>query len=333
MKTIKFIFVILLFLAITSLYFNFNLFQSYILQSDLIVEYNNKSFTNTTFEKFKATNIDFPNVTITTLPLQPLLANYFHLFGETDTALKMLDVNLKDNKFIYYKEALKSQIFYELKSIDSSSYYAKKAYLNIPQNPIHFERLSFPLAYQKKFDSIVYYFNYVDHEDIVIWKLFFATLLTDDSEASFKTKAFAEKAKIRFPLDPDINVFSNSLLYGKENVELSNELAKQGEIFYTQREFSKASEFFEKSLKLNPGSYSNYENAAACFLEINDFKSALLYSSIVLDRFNLKKGKSEYIKALALYGLNKNDEACKYLRLSFKRGFKNAYPYLEKYCK
>ena len=57
-------------------YINFLVFKSYIFQYDLIQEFNNGVRTENTLKKFNDQNLNIPNITVTTLPLTSLLADY-----------------------------------------------------------------------------------------------------------------------------------------------------------------------------------------------------------------------------------------------------------------
>ena len=330
----KYVLTIFLLFILTSLFVNFNLFDSYLLQTDLITEINSKTLKRSTLDKLDNLNTRLPNVTMTALPLAPIHASYKLAFGEPLEAIDKLNDSVADNDYIGYREAMKSQVYYELKVLDSSLFYAKKAYLKIPQNPFHFERLVIAYAYKNQSDSIVKYFNLFKHEDIAIWKLFLSSFLANDSlKKTDDVFLLANKAKKKFPNSQDIAVFSNAINYGLENVKLASELATQGEAAYNESDFKSAAELFVEASRKNPGVYTNFENAASCYLELKDYEKALEYSSIVLDSFNIKLGKSEFLKALSLSNLGDKKQACTYIKLSIKRDFKNAYPYLNKYCK
>lgn len=314
------------------LFFNYQLFQSLIVQQDLINEFNTQTIKSETLDKLENLNINFPNVTITALPLRTIKANYLYRFGRVEEALELLNSKVIDNQYIHYNEYLKSQIYYELKDIDSSKYYAKQAYFSLPQNPLHFERLAFAYAFEGQFDSITTSFNYVEHKDIQNWKLYLLTMLNNPDENSISAKQLAIKAKDLFPQDNEILIYSNTLLYGEQNIFEAKRLAEIAEEKYKNSDFNSSAELFEKASTLNPGMYSYFENAAAAFSEIKEYEKALKYSSIVIDSFNISTGKSEFIKAISLTKLNNEEDACPLFRVSYKKGFEGAYPFLNKYC-
>ena len=97
MKSILSIFLLVLF---STFYINFNVFQSYKLQFDLITEFNSKTLNRSTLTKFQKINTSIPNVIMTALPIAPLLAAYTHAFGESQDALEILNKNnLNNNEF------------------------------------------------------------------------------------------------------------------------------------------------------------------------------------------------------------------------------------------
>ena len=327
--------IILLFISfsLAAFYINYSVFQSYIVQKEIIQDFNTRSFNSLTFDKFKSLNIDYPNVTITVLPLRAMLANYYQVSELYQEALDILDIKVSDNDYIGFRDALKSEIFYKLKVVDSSLYYAKRAYYKVPQNPVHFELLVIAHAYNKEFDSISKAFNYVDHTDVNIWRLFLATSLTNDSITNPQVKDIAKIALSKFNDNAEIFNLSSSILYGINNVSESVILQKDAEKSFNEGDFEQAAFLYEKSSELNPGSYASFENAAVSYLSINNYEKVLSNTSRVIDSFNITTGKSEYLRAIALKDLNKLDEACLFFRKSYKYGFSNAYQYLNKYCK
>lgn len=330
----KYFKIVTILFLLACMYINYNLYQSLIVQQDLIHEFNTQKLTSKTLDKLKNLNIDFPNVTITALPLKAVKANYLYRFGYTEEALSLLDSKAVDNKYIFYKEYLKSQIFYELKDIDSSKFYSKKAYLNLPQNPLHFERLAIAFAYEGNYDSITNYFKYVKHKDIQIWKLYLLSMLNKSDIHGESAKNIANLAINKFPDDNEILIYSNSIKYGKNNVLRAKELSTLAEEKYNNLEYQISAKYYEQAAILNPGMYSYFENSASAYLELGDFDKAIELSSIVLDSFNIKTGKSEFIKAFSLSQTNgNNDQVCSLFRVSYKKGFKGAYPYINKYCK
>lgn len=329
----KFILYTFLLLLLSTLYINYNLFESYRLQYNLITEFNSKTLERSTYEKFKTINRKVPNVIMTALPIAPLYAAYTHAFGDTENALTILDEPVTDNIYIGYREYLKSQIYYDLKVLDSSLFYAKEAYLKIPQNPLHFERLITAYAYKNESDSIIKYFNMYNHDNIDIWKICLTSFLANDSlTRSEALYDIANKAKLKFAKSPEISTYANSILYGLNNVKMASNLAKEATLFYGKSDFVKAAQLFEQASNKNPGEYTHFENAASSYLELKNYKKSIELSNIVLDSFNIELGKSEFIKALSLNSIGEKDQACKLIKLSAKRGFKNAYPFINKFC-
>ena len=329
----KYILSLFLLALLSTFYINYNVFNSYKLQRNLITEFNSKTLNRSTLTQFQNLNTVIPNVVMTALPIAPLYAAYTHAFDDSQQALDILNKSINDNEYIGYREYLKSQIFYDLKVLDSSLFYAKEAYLKIPQNAAHFERLAIAFAYKNQGDSIVKYFNMFEHDDISIWQLTLTPFLANDSlDISQGVIDVAKRAKIKFPKSPEISTYSNSILFGFENVKRATDLAKQATVYYNNSDFLNSAELFELASQNNPGEYTHFENAASSYLEIKDYQKSLQYSSIVLDSFNIKLGKSEFIKAVSLNHMGENNKACKLIRLSAKRGFKNAYPLIEKFC-
>ena len=69
---------------------HFVVLKSYIYQVDLIQDFNSGTYRLNNIEKLNSSNISFPNITITALPMQTMLANYYYHAEQYNEALGVL---------------------------------------------------------------------------------------------------------------------------------------------------------------------------------------------------------------------------------------------------
>ena len=186
------ILILLLFNFIVS----FLVFESNILQSSLISEFNNNQFKESTLEKSLISNISFPNISVTGLPLKDMVANQLLVVGRFDESLDYLNLKVNDNPFLGLNEILKSRIFFEYKQKDSALFYAKKASNLIPNNIIHFERLLVTLAIDKSIDDIFSAYSNIEFPDTNFIDIFLSTLVAMDFDEMSKDQT-AQILKIK----------------------------------------------------------------------------------------------------------------------------------------
>ena len=81
----------------------------------------------------------YPNLSVTTIPLNAFKAFYYFKYQEYDKALKILDESVSHNPHIFYVDNVKARIFAAMGQFDSAIYYSKKAFYGWPKNIDHFK--------------------------------------------------------------------------------------------------------------------------------------------------------------------------------------------------
>ena len=89
---------------------------------------------------------------------------------------------------------------------------------------------------------------------------------------------------------------------------------------------------YEKATKLDQLEYAHFENAASAFFMAGDMEKALIYSNNVINQFNPKTGKSEYINGLAHLNIGDKQKGCELLLKSINFGFNQAKATYDQQC-
>lgn len=315
-------------------YVSYKNFSSLILQSHLLKEFNENKYSDATLQLVINSEVSIPNVSVTTMPLNVMFARYYHVAGQHDKALKMLDRPIRDNPYLYTKETLKAQIYNYLDVSDSAEFYAKKAFSNLPGNAVNFELLIKSLLKKRDIKAIISAFDNVTVKtDSQFWRIYFSAVLNLNYENNTKILSQAKKAKKLFPNDKELNILSDYLLYGPINIRESVEINKKADSIFLTGQIDIAASLYVKGSELNPSNYTFFENAGLCLYRLKRYNEALPLLSKVVDSLNPLTGKSEYLLGMNLVELNRINEACKFFKKSMKFNFKPAFAEVSKNCK
>ena len=129
-KTI--VFITLIFIGFS----NYKFFSSAILQSVLLSDYNNGRY-SIDVKHFDMFDINYPNITQTTIPISLLKGRYYNRIDSTNQAIELFKKSLKINPYLKISESELSQTFFNLKEYDSAYHYGKIAFSSIPNNNNH----------------------------------------------------------------------------------------------------------------------------------------------------------------------------------------------------
>ena len=312
---------------------HFVVLKSYIYQVDLIQDFNSGTYRLNNIEKLNSSNISFPNITITALPMQTMLANYYYHAEQYNEALGVLNKSVNDNPYLYSKESLKSKIFLKLGVIDSALYYSDLAYNNIPKNINHFNDYLTSLTVKGSPQDL--YDAFLDtpyDEDIRYWEIYLSALFAIDNVLPDFIIGHIKINFNDFENNLEIRNLAENIVFGEGNILKSQELIKSAEILYGNSNFLEASELFIESYNLNPRQYSSYENAAICFVELKDFTNAFKELDKIFKNFTFISPKTNYLMGLVLINNQRIAEACPYLLDAKKNNFKPAFSLFIKNC-
>jgi len=336
MKTIIKIFLITL--SSTTIYFHYIQNISSEIQLTLYEDISTGNFREISTARFNVLNLDFPNLSLTSLPMKGVVARYYFLGGLYDEALALLNKADKDNPYIMYNESLKQDIYFKLGVKDSTVYYAEKAFTGIRQNHKHFIDLA--RAYNSFDDGKDYYkidsiFKTVENTDVYqIWAYYFASVLAREDLISeyAKDKARIAIEKFKDFEDPQIKISAKYVLYGKKNIDISLDLEQEAIELYKQQQYREAALKFEEAYSYDPSEYLHLENAATCNFLFGYEDRALPQLKEVIETYKPQTGQSEFLLAQIYFKKQQFNEACDLIRKSSKFNFRDSFKYIGEYC-
>jgi len=143
---------------------------------------------------------------------------------------------------------------------------------------------------------------------------------------------YVKEAISLFPDNDKFPVLLPLIENGIDNIIKANNYSAQAREFYNNNDFQKALEFYQKAEELLPHEPAYKENIATTYLQMKDYENALKYYNIVIDSFNLKTGRPEYLKGYLYVELKKRLLACEAFEASVRFNNDTGRQFLAKYC-
>ena len=333
----KIIFLISFLLLIPGLIIHIISYKSLTQQGRLLFEFNNAKYTYTREELDKISH-DFPNLTETAMPIKAMKARYYYLSGNKKEAHEMALAGIKDNPKIHFGSNLKATFFLQENNIDSSYFYAKKAFDGLPNNMPHYDMYMRTLAFRRDAQEINQAFERVRKmagDTKSIWTIYLRTLALTRSVGDPFSMAKSQEAFNLYPNDENVFQLYRILTYGQNRINEADEFSSEAKKLFDKGEFLKAGALYEKAYDKDPLRYSIALNAAFSFYNSKDYNNALKYFTLSTQSKKTEVSeKAQRYKALTLISLRDNKRACaefiKLLNLYPKRMYQQEF---NKYCR
>ncbi|MAH81707.1 MAG: hypothetical protein CMC21_00455 [Flavobacteriaceae bacterium] len=337
-KSMLSVFLIILFLAPLSLYSSIKIYNSSVQQVNLLRQFNFNLF-NTPLSEIDTYEMDYPNISETTIPLNSFKGVFYLKAGQIEKAIDLFHKGRQSNPYLMINETYLGLSYYKLNMKDSSLYYSKKAFKNQPNNIAHYAHYVISLSMnedtlgiKKAYDEI----KKIREEPEIdnIYYLAIANLLDKDESREF----LDDTAKNLLQSDETDNLTRANLYileYGREKVIEADILYEMGEQLFSENKFLEAARKFEAAGKINPLELPYFMNAANAYFQISNLEKALENIDYVINNSKTQNGKAFYIKALIYIEKGKKYRipACKLLRQSAENGFKDALNLGNVYCR
>lgn len=173
-------------LSIFTCYLNKLRNESFKNQKLLLYDLNNGVF-NYNLDQINSVNVNYPSLSINTIPLKTLKARYLINFGKNQEAMSLLESSLEENPFSQYPIYLISREFYKTGNLTTALKYLRVGF-EINQNTPYLSSFYFSLLsllnLQKElidaFDKII------ESDNPDIWKFYYLSIIElSDSNQDF----------------------------------------------------------------------------------------------------------------------------------------------------
>ena len=332
-QLVKLFYLALRFILFGSTYINYKVLSSYIDQAALLYEFNayQIKLPLKTIEKY---DYNFPNTTVTTLPLKFLMARYYLRDGLEEKALALLYDARKDNPFLKTAEFELAKYHYIKKNLDSAEYYSKRAFMALPRNYIYSRQYFQILTKQKKVNKLDSAFNQIkDNYIIDQWRDYMFSKIEIDKDSKNELLDLLNEAKQNISDENQLSTIETILEVGYENLDDLGKIIIDAETFYKQDNFTEAANLYERAARMNDTEYTHYENAALSFYRGDNFEQAEKLFRYVLSSFDVKNGKSEFYLGLLLYEKKELDNACNFWSIAIDKNYPLALKVKQTFCK
>lgn len=317
----KYFIIGLILLTIPVLALSIRIEKSYGEQIKMLGDYNTHNFnTQLDFENFIE---DYPNISVTTLPLATLKAEYFIREGKIDDAIRLFKKGIKANPYLGASEARLSEIYFTKKlDRDSAIFYAEKAYNYRPLNSKHFLVYLKSLAVRNEIDllneSIKNNFRLLQKENLqdrylpITMLYYLSTIYQYRLKNKSKYDSIAKDALKLFPKHRGIKLAANFIIYGKDSVQKALDLDQKAENFLENNNYKDSFNFYSKSVNYWPNHQYSLQKAGVTAYLSENFTKAIFYLEKLLEIDNPTGGITELYLYRSYKSLNDSLNACKY---------------------
>lgn len=316
---------LILVISTLTIYANYKVFVSFKVQLPMTQDFNTNNFRQDNYLKLQNLDRNFPNLSATGFPMNEMLAKYHLRNGKYYEALNLMKSTKNSSPFMRVRESLLAEAYSNLGIRDSSYYYSKEAYENLPGNSRHFQQYIAELTFRKDLNEIKKIFKESKFKhNSEYWNNFFAGVMYL-AEGDKEIDSLANLAMQKFPSSDKIRRMSVYILDGQDNVRIAYQIFAEGISAFENQKYNLASEKFIKAIEYSKLDYSFYENAGMSLVKAEKFEESRFYFNKVINDFKTNDGKSEYGLATAYSKLGDKEQACKYFELSKMKNFKPAF--------
>ncbi len=332
-KKISFLFpVIVILIMLLSTKISYTTYQSLKGQMFLLRDFNSNKF-SVTIDKIDNITPDIPNITVTTIPMKSIKARYYFNANKYDKALKLLNEGIPANPYLFFSENLKAQIFLKLNKIDSAFVNARKAFYGLPKNALHASTYAQTLSVKRDVNEAKKVFEVLSKKSgPTIWKNFLIVLSQMVQGGEKDLVKYASQASKFYPNDKELFSIKKLAVVGQANINRAAVISENALSFFNKGLYVEAAIEFERASELDPLEYAHFENAASAYFMGGDYGKSLIYSEKVMNDFEIKTGKSEYICALTNFNIGGKERACDLLLRSINFGYDQAQATYDNRC-
>jgi O-antigen ligase len=311
---------------------SYTTYQSLKGQMFLLRDFNSNKY-SITMDKIDNITPDIPNITVTTIPMKSIKARYYFKANKYDKAIEMLNEGIPANPYLFFSENLKAQIYLKQNKIDSAFINAKKAFYGLPKNALHASTFAQTLSLKRDINEVKKAFKVLSKKSgPVIWKNFLIVLSQMVQSGEKDLAKYASQAYKYYPGDKELFSLKKLAVIGQLNINRAGVISEKGLNFFNKGLYVEAAIEFENASEIDSLEYAHFENAASAYFMAGDFGKALIYSDRVINKFQIKTGKSEYICALTNLNIGGKERACDLLLKSINYGYSQAQTTYDQRC-
>ncbi|MDB2342422.1 hypothetical protein N9V46_02335 [Flavobacteriaceae bacterium] len=317
----KYIFSLLILLTIPVLILSVRVEKSYRQQFNMLGSYNTNYYDLKS--DYESIIEDYPNISVTTLPLATIKAEYFIRQNKIDDGIRLLKKGVKANPYIGASEARLSELYFTaFPNKDSAVFYAEKAYNSRPLNTKHYLMYVKSLALRNESNNLdesmgksfnlIKKFNLGDNDLPTILLYYISTTYQYRFNNKKKYDSIAKNALKLFPRNQQIKMAANFIIYGKDSVQKALEIDEKATLQFENKNYEESFNLYSQSVNLWPNhEYSLQKAGIAAYLSEN-YKESIFYLEKLLEIDTPVDGITELYLFNSYKKINDSLNACKY---------------------
>jgi tetratricopeptide (TPR) repeat protein len=279
---------------------------------------------------------EIPNLSTSTLPIKALVARYYLRDKMNDEAMRLLNESEHVNPYLHYNDFIRTAIFSSQGKMDSTFYYAKKAFYNWPRATSYYKNMIFAAAKMKDTAEATKAFNtYIKYRNSgEAWNQYILGLIEINQTPITQTRALLDTAASKFPADSALFVKTRSLLYGTaiSSGSLPN-YALLGAQAFQKGKYLVAANYYSQASAADPSNFTHFENMGICYYTAKSYEKAIQYFNKAIDLPSANSGKSEFFKAMSYIALGNNAAGCNALQAAKAKNYPGVDAQIAQYCK
>lgn len=277
MKSKKYILAFFFFISLAVVYLNLLRHESFIVQYQMYMDgLTQRDLSERDMTFINSIKTDYPTVGLFGMPLAAQKGAYLIANDSIYSGIKYLEKGQTTNPYIMYSEGQLADIYLKLGSNDKFEFYTRKAFSNLPNNPLHFVHLVKLLKSQNKNDSIVYYYNQIKDvlgpKDPQVYNIVLSSLILDkDTLTKYNAVEIAKEGLSFHP--ESLKLVHDFVLYGRENTEKAKEKYSEGMKEIQEGTYDKGIDLLKEAIDLHPNFQLYYDNYIVANFNKNYFKN------------------------------------------------------------
>ena len=304
-------------------YVNYKSFISSPYQAALLEDWNTQSY-RLRIELLEQVDLDFPNITPTTIPLKLLKGRYYKNMDSIDIALDHYHQSLEINPYLKIVESQLSLLYFDIEEYDSAYYYAKDAFLFYPDNNIH--RHAYFQSLVNKRDSIELdrSFDLIrNKQNESHWIEYLLSKRSISKKYTKEIDSLMELYVEQFNLEGDTKAFQfkSFLANGDLNISTAVDISLQANELYNEKRDTEAANLYELAFSFDQYDYTYYQNAALANLNSKNYTKAEEYLDKVIYDFKIKDGKAMFYKGMLYLAIDEDNKGCDYLNQAVQANY------------
>ncbi len=320
-------------ILITILIVHFINNKSMIEQNYLLADYT-LGLKNLTIDKVFEYNSDFPNITVTTMPIKSMQANYLAFHEKYREAIELAKKGIKDNPYLFFSETIISRSYEKLNKIDSAYFYSKKAFYGLP-NASHRDYFLYLATKLNDTTEINKAFNYVKKRyKLSDWRSFLYNMSKikdyNVNDLLYQVNTAKQIFSKKNPKDTSFDDIKKVIKFNDpEKMRIIRRTAL-AENFFKLKDYESAVKIYKELAEIEKDEITHIENIALSYFKMKNYYQATIYYNKLM-KLDKKSGKPEYFKGLILINSEK-EKACELIKKSRLKGFNEAIFVDNNYC-